>query len=195
MLAPPGQHTAFQLDGVLETPRPKQADRGYAAVCTQTNGDDRLVRIELQGGKTVLQSTDRCTHRTGDVAAPPFRRTAHIDNLYGLIAAHKTMKFVGADLGNTSERPPPEIVFSIDPTQTSFDNSTDDVQRHFPSDATALPPPCRPTHCLHFQPSQGNHPRLTRSQIFLEGTGRDRDRQCKHGGKGQDDKRRMQTER
>jgi len=115
VLAPPGQHTAFQLDGVLETPYPKQADRGYAAVGTQTNSDDRLVRIELQTGKTVLQGTNGYTHRTGYVAAPPFRRTAHIDNLHGLIAAHKTMKFVGVDLGNASERQPPETLFQSIP--------------------------------------------------------------------------------
>ena len=113
VLAPPGQHTAFQLHGVLKSPRPKQADRGYAAVGTQTNGDDWLMRIELQTGKTVLQRTDGYTHRTGYVAAPPFRPTSHIDNLYGLIAAHKMMKFVGADLGNTSEWQPPELFFQL----------------------------------------------------------------------------------
>jgi len=115
VLSPPGQHTAFQLHGVLKSPRPKQADRGYAAVGTQTNGDDWLMRIELQTGKTVLQRTDGYTHRTGYVVAPPFRPTSHIDNLYGPIATHKTMKFVGADLENTSKRQPPELIFQLLP--------------------------------------------------------------------------------
>ena len=56
-------------------------------MCTQTDGNNRLASIELQQLKTVLQPLDRHTHRTGYVAAPPFRAAAHIEDLDRLISA------------------------------------------------------------------------------------------------------------
>ena len=111
VLVPPGQHTAFQLDGVLETLRLKQADRGYTAVCTQANGDDRLLCIELQKRKTVLQRMDRYTHSTGYMTAPPFSPAAYIDNLYWVVPGETGMEFGCADVGNATDGQPPETLF------------------------------------------------------------------------------------
>jgi len=108
VLVPPGQHTAFQLDGVLETLRLKQADRGYTAVCTQANGDDRLLCIELQKRKTVLQRMDRHTHSAGYMTAPPFSPAAYIDNLYWVVPGETGMEFGCADVVNASDWQPPE---------------------------------------------------------------------------------------
>ena len=108
MLVLPGQHAAFLLDCVLETLRLKQTDRGYAAVCTQANGDDWLLGIELQSRKTVIQRMDRHTHSAGFVAAPQFRRAAYIDNLYWIVRGETGMEFGCADVVNASDWQPPE---------------------------------------------------------------------------------------
>ena len=65
LLAPPRQHTAFQLHRVRKTLCPQQPDRGYAAVGTQANGDYCPLLVELQRGDTAFEFVDRHTDGAG----------------------------------------------------------------------------------------------------------------------------------
>ena len=76
MLAPPGQHTAFQLDGVLETLRPKQADDFFGT----DNYSFKLIlmgsaRREAVSCNDCMDAGARATH--GAVAEALARRGSH----------------------------------------------------------------------------------------------------------------------